>query len=156
VEVAEEDYERIQAVNARSVFLGMKYGIPAIKRTRPGGGAIVNTASTSSLRALAGRAAYGASKAAVASLTQTAALEHAADNIRVNAICPGPTRTQIFEKVKTSVPDVEALMAANVPLGRVSDPDEIAAVASFLVSDEASFITGAVIPVDGGVTARHF
>ncbi len=155
-EVAEEDYDRIQAVNARGVFLGMKYGIPAIIKTRPGGGCVINTGSTSSLRALAGRAAYGAAKSAVASLTQTAAIEYAAAGVRVNAICPGPTRTGIFEQARANIPGVEEMLGRQVPLGRVSEPSEIAAVASFLASADASFVTGAVLPVDGGVTARQF
>ena len=155
-EVADDDYDRVQAVNARGVFLGMKYGIPAIMKTRPGGGCVINTASTSSLRALAGRAAYGAAKSAVASLTQTAAVEYAAGRIRVNAICPGPTRTGIFEQARANIPGVEELLTHQVPLGRVCEPSEIASVASFLASDDASFMTGAIVAVDGGVTAKHF
>jgi NAD(P)-dependent dehydrogenase (short-subunit alcohol dehydrogenase family) len=155
-EVGDDDYDRIQAVNARGVFLGMKYGIPAIIKSRADGGCVINTASTSSLRALAGRAAYGAAKSAVTSLTQTAAIEYAAARIRVNAICPGPTRTGIFEQARANIPGVEVLMAEHVPLGRVCEPSEIAAVASFLASDDASFMTGAIVVVDGGVTAKHF
>jgi NAD(P)-dependent dehydrogenase (short-subunit alcohol dehydrogenase family) len=155
-EVDERDYDRIQAVNARSVFLGMKYGIRAIRKTRLKGGCVINTASTSSLRALAGRAPYGASKSAVASLTQTAAIENAAYNIRINAICPGPTRTGIFEQALANIPGVEQMLADQVPLRRVCEPSEIASVASFLASDDASFMTGAIVVVDGGVTAKQF
>jgi NAD(P)-dependent dehydrogenase (short-subunit alcohol dehydrogenase family) len=154
-EVSDDDYDRVQSVNARGVFLGMKYGIPAIMKTR-GGGCVINTASTSSLRALAGRAAYGAAKSAVASLTQTAAVEYAAGNVRVNAICPGPTRTGIFEQARGNIPGVEEMLERQVPLGRVCEPSEIAAVASFLASEDASFMTGAIVVVDGGVTAKHF
>jgi NAD(P)-dependent dehydrogenase (short-subunit alcohol dehydrogenase family) len=155
-EVDEDDYDRILAVNARGVFLGMKYGIRAIKRTRPHGGCVINTASTSSLRALAGRSPYGASKSAVASLTQTAAVEYAADNIRVNAICPGPTRTGIMQRARANIQDVDRMLVKQVPLRRIAEPSEIAAVASFLASEDASFITGAIIVVDGGVTAKQF
>jgi NAD(P)-dependent dehydrogenase (short-subunit alcohol dehydrogenase family) len=155
-ELGDDDYDRMQAVNARGVFLGLKYGIPAIIKTRAAGGCVINTASTSSLRALAGRAAYGASKSAVTSLTQTAAVEYAAAKIRVNAICPGPTRTGIFEQAQANIPGIERLMAEHVPLGRVCEPSEIAAVASFLASDDASFMTGAIVVADGGVTAKHF
>jgi NAD(P)-dependent dehydrogenase (short-subunit alcohol dehydrogenase family) len=155
-EVSEDDYDRVQAVNARGVFLGLKYGIAAILKTRPGGGCVINTGSTSSLRALAGRAPYGAAKTAVASLTQTAAIEYAAAGIRVNAICPGPTRTAIFDRAQANIPGVEDMLRLQVPLGRVCEPSEIAAVASFLASDDASFMTGAVVPVDGGVTAKQF
>jgi NAD(P)-dependent dehydrogenase (short-subunit alcohol dehydrogenase family) len=155
-EVDEHDYDWIQAVNARSVFLGMKYGIPAIRKSRPLGGCVINTASTSSLRALAGRAPYGASKSAVASLTQTAAVENAAYNIRINAICPGPTRTGIFEQAVANIPGVEQMLAEQVPLRRVCEPSEIASVASFLASGDASFMTGAIVVVDGGVTAKQF
>ena len=155
-EVDERDYDRIQAVNARSVFLGMKYGIRAIRKSRPLGGCVINTASTSSLRALAGRAPYGASKSAVASLTQTAAVENAAYNVRINAICPGPTRTGIFEQARANIPGVEQMLAEQVPLRRVCEPSEIASVASFLASEDASFMTGAIVVVDGGVTAKQF
>ncbi|ONH28027.1 SDR family NAD(P)-dependent oxidoreductase [Pseudofrankia asymbiotica] len=153
-EISEDDYDRVQAVNARGVFLGMKYGIAAIIRTR-GRGSVVNTASTSSLLALPGRAAYAGSKGAVAMLTRSAAVDYAAAGVRVNAICPGPTRTGIFGSAIRNIPDVEARMRATVPLGRIAEPAEIAAVASFLASDEASFVTGAVLPVDGGMSSVH-
>lgn len=153
-EISEDDYDRVQAVNARGVFLGMKYGIRAIRQTR-GVGAVVNTASTSSLLALPGRAAYASSKGAVAMLTRSAAVDYAPVGVRVNAICPGPTRTGIFDAAIRNIPNVEERMSATVPLSRICEPSEIAAVASFLAGEEASFITGAVLPVDGGMSCVH-
>jgi NAD(P)-dependent dehydrogenase (short-subunit alcohol dehydrogenase family) len=153
-EVDDDDYDRMQAVNARGVFLGIKYGARAI-RSSSGAGAIVNTASTSSFLALPGRTAYASSKGAVAMMTKNAAVDLASEGIRVNAICPGPTRTGIFDAAIVNIPDVEQRMAASVPLGRVAEPDEIATVASFLAGDGASFITGALLSVDGGVSCVH-
>lgn len=150
-----EEYERVQGIDARSVLLGTKHGAEAILRTGRPGGAIVNTASTASFLALPGRGSYSAAKGAVAMLTRVAAIEYAPRGLRVNAVAPGPTRTGIYDAALAVIPDVEERMAATVPLGRTCDPDEIAAVAVFLAGSEASFVTGAVVPVDGGVTVVH-
>jgi NAD(P)-dependent dehydrogenase (short-subunit alcohol dehydrogenase family) len=153
-QIAEADYDRVQDINAKGVFLGMKYGIPAILAGGRGG-AVVNTASTSSVLALPGRAAYSGSKGSVAMLTKSAAVDYAAQGVRVNAICPGPTRTGIFDAAIRNIPDVEARMAVTVPMARICEPSEIASVASFLASDEASFVTGAIVTVDGGMSCVH-
>jgi NAD(P)-dependent dehydrogenase (short-subunit alcohol dehydrogenase family) len=151
-EVDEELFDTLVAVNLRGVFLGMKYGIAAMLKT--GGGAIVNTASAAALAAWKHNSGYGAAKAGVIQLTKCAALDYATRNIRVNAICPGITWTGM---VPGSGDSGEAPPNAPVPPGtpmeRWARPYEMAATALFLASDEASFITGAAVPVDGGYVA---
>jgi NAD(P)-dependent dehydrogenase (short-subunit alcohol dehydrogenase family) len=169
-ETEEDDYDRCLAINARGVFLGMKYGIRAMRETSPDGGAVINTASTQALDGMANMVAYCASKGAVALMTKAVAVEVAPLGIRVNAICPGPTETDIkTNSARTSVALAgeaalrdgasavtvdEAAIRALVPAGRRLRPAEIAAMAAFLASDDASGMTGTVIPVDGGMTAR--
>ena len=118
-----------------------------------GGGSIVNNASVAGLVGFEGIAAYCASKGGVVQLTRTAALEYAKLNVRVNCLCPGVIDTPM---VRRSAPDAASLSAfqAMEPVGRLGRPEEVAALALFLASDESSFITGAVIPVDGGFVAR--
>ncbi len=141
-----EDFDRVMDVNVRGAVLGMKASLPAMGD----GGSIVVTGSVSGLRADSGFFAYNAAKAAVVNLARAAALDVAHLGIRVNAVCPGPTRTGMMEA--TDGTPIQTSMTARVPLQRFADPSEIAAAICFLASPGASFITGVALPVDGGVT----
>jgi NAD(P)-dependent dehydrogenase (short-subunit alcohol dehydrogenase family) len=124
---------------------------------RGGGGAIVNVASELGLVGAPGNAMYGATKGAVIQLTRALAVDHAAEGIRVNCVCPGPVDTPLLRGTVDRAPDPAAKMRAEVSstlLGRLGRPDEIASVIRFLVSDEASFVVGSIVVADGGVTAR--
>jgi NAD(P)-dependent dehydrogenase (short-subunit alcohol dehydrogenase family) len=140
-------------VNAKGVFLGCRYGIPALRRS--GGGAIVNTASfVAKVGAATPQVAYTASKGAVLALTRELAVIHAREGIRVNALCPGPLRTELLMKFL----DTEAKRRrrlVHIPMGRFGEAAEIARAALFLASDDASFMTGAELVVDGGLTAAY-
>ncbi len=149
VDLAEEEWDRVLTVNLKGVFLGMKYQIPAMLAA--GGGAIVNTSSVGGLVATPGLSAYQASKHGVIGLTKVAAMECATQGIRVNAICPGGTRSEMFDRWIAD-PVVHAQVLGAHPMGRFSDPMEQAEVALFLLSDAASFLTGVALPVDGGLT----
>lgn len=143
-----ENFTRVLEVNARGVLLGTKYGAPLM--IRGGGGSIINTSSTTALRALPNMAVYGGSKAAIIGITRTTAIELAPHNIRVNAICPGPIVTPMLRGLVGDEGLVQ--MKAIVPMNRLGRPDEIAGVALFLATEDASFVNGAIIPVDGGQT----
>jgi NAD(P)-dependent dehydrogenase (short-subunit alcohol dehydrogenase family) len=140
-------------VNAKGVFLGCKYGIPAIRRA--GGGSIINTAS---LVALMGAAvpqiAYTASKGAVLALTRELAIVHARENIRVNALCPGPLRTELLMKILDTDAKKQRRLV-HIPMGRFGEAKEIARAALFLASDESSWVTGTEFLVDGGIRAAY-
>jgi NAD(P)-dependent dehydrogenase (short-subunit alcohol dehydrogenase family) len=150
-ELSLEIWNRIVAINLTGVFLGCRYAIPEM--LRGGGGAIINNASVAGLVGFAGIPAYAASKGGVVQLTRTTALEYAQQNIRVNCLCPGVIDTPM---VRRAAPNEEAIGGFREfePVGRLGRPEEVAALALFLASDEASFITGAIIPVDGGFVAR--
>jgi len=151
-DVDEGEWEQLMAINLKSVFLGMKYAIPAIVAS--GGGAIVNWSSVGALQSGPQTSAYGASKAGILAMTRAAAREWGKANVRVNAICPGfiyPTgMTLMGEK---EFPEATKRAASKSALDRAGHPDEIAAVASFLASDDASYMTGTYVVVDGGWTA---
>ena len=144
-------------VNVHGVWLGMKHASPAM-RVR-GGGAIINTASVAGLQGTPGLIAYGASKHAVVGMTKTAALELAPAGIRVNAVCPAPIETRMMRSIEAGVnPDdpeaVKKEVTETLPLGRYGEPEEVASLVAFLASDESSYITGGIYPIDGGRTAR--
>lgn len=140
-----EAFDRSVQVNLRGVFLGMKYEIPAMLAN--GGGAIVNMASTTGLRAVPGIAPYVASKHGVIGLTETAALDYAAHHLRINAVAPGTIHTHHLERAGEQA---RAYVAQSIPMRRLGRPEEVAATVVWLCSDQASFITGATIPIDGG------
>ena len=140
-----EDWDRVLGTNLRGAFLVLKHLIPLMLAA--GGGSIVNMASIGSFRATPGSAAYITSKGGLLLLTRTAALEYVKDNIRVNAVCPGVTRTEILDKVPE---EFQQMLTSRVPMGRMGTPEEVAALTLFLASDEASYITGAAYIIDGG------
>lgn len=146
----EEDWDRVININLKSVWLCMKYEIPHMLKR--GSGVIVNTSSGLGLIGFPGFPAYVASKHGIIGLTRTAALECAKAGIRVNAVCPGPTRTPLFEHANT--PELEAQTIAHLPLGRIGTPQEVAEAVVWLCSDGASFITGHALPVEGGYLAQ--
>lgn len=150
-----ENWDRVMAVNVKSVFLCCKAVIPMMKEA--GGGTIVNTASSAAIVGLRNLAVYTASKGAVLQLTKNLALDYAADQIRVNALCPGVTATEMTLKMIETSSDPAATRARydhGRPLGRMAAPIEIARAALFLASDQSSFMTGAYLIVDGGYTAE--
>jgi meso-butanediol dehydrogenase/(S,S)-butanediol dehydrogenase/diacetyl reductase len=150
-DLAIEDWKRVIDIDLNGVFYGCRAAIPLMRAN--GGGVIVNTASASGLAADYSFAAYNAAKAAVVNYTRAVAIDHAREGIRANSVCPGPVDTPIIAGVN-DMPGVRAAWDEIVPMGRFARPEEIAAVVTFLASDEASFVTGAAVPVDGGLTAH--
>nr|WP_282090550.1 SDR family oxidoreductase [Streptomyces tendae] len=148
---SDEDVDTQFAVNFRSHWTAMN--AEAALMRRGGGGAIVNTSSIGSRRANPALPAYGAMKRALNSLTETAAVSWAADRIRVNGITPGGTATEMIDAWEAATPGVVERINASTPLGRMAEPREIAEVAAWLLSDRASWVTGAIVPVDGGAGA---
>ncbi|PEQ11302.1 hypothetical protein B2G71_17200 [Novosphingobium sp. PC22D] len=144
-----ELFDRVFALNVRALFHCLARETAMM---RGGGGSIVNIASIAGRRGFAGLAAYSASKHAVIGLTRSAALDGAGDGIRVNAVCPGTTRTEMFAQQMKTRPGGEAATVRGIPLGRAADPDEPARAAVWLLSDQASFVTGEIVTVDGGRT----
>ena len=153
-ETTEEEWDRVHAVNVKGMFLFCRAAIPAMRRR--GGGAIVSTASISGVVGLPFQAAYSASKGAIVQLTRQLAIECAPD-IRVNAVAPGAIDTPFLHRLVEATDDPEgltAMIAADHPLGRIASAEEVAPTIVFLASDAAAFVTGAILPVDGGFTAR--
>jgi NAD(P)-dependent dehydrogenase (short-subunit alcohol dehydrogenase family) len=148
-EIAADAWDRTFAVLVRGVFLGIKHAVPALSAR---GGTIINTASIAGLNAGAGPAAYSACKAAVISLSRSAAVELAPAQIRVNALCPGLILTPLLERDQPS--DLEAVLRKGQPWPEAGLPEHIADAALFLASDESRFVTGEALVVDGGITAR--
>jgi NAD(P)-dependent dehydrogenase (short-subunit alcohol dehydrogenase family) len=151
LELSEADWDRVMAVNVKSIFLVSKFAIPLMEKS--GGGSIINTASGWGLAGGSKAAAYCASKGAVVLLTKAMALDHGAQNIRVNCICPGDTDTPMLRNEAQQLgaaPDRFLREAAHRPLRRVGTPEEIARAALYLASDGASFVTGTALVVDGG------
>jgi meso-butanediol dehydrogenase/(S,S)-butanediol dehydrogenase/diacetyl reductase len=145
-----EHWRQVLAIDLDSVFYGCKYAIPHMRRA--GGGAIVNTASISGLFGDYGLLPYNAAKGGVVNLTRTVAIDHARENIRCNCVCPGPIDTPLLKPL-LALPAAAEGYRAVIPMGRVGRAEEIAAAVAFLASDDASYVTGAALVIDGGVTA---
>ncbi|MFL5223354.1 MAG: SDR family oxidoreductase [Microvirga sp.] len=155
VDTDEEAWDDLMAVNVRGVYLCSKHAIPAMAKN--GGGAIVNTASVVATVGIRNRAAYCASKGAVAALTRAIAIDHVAEGIRCNAVAPGTIDTPYFDEILRKSPvaaDSRKALEARQLLGRLGTPEEIAAGILFLASDESRFATGTILTIDGGMTAQ--
>ena len=151
-----ENYDRVMAVNARSVFLNMKFALPHLLAR--GGGTIVSTGSYLAIRGTAACGPYGASKHAVVGLTKTLAVEVAAQNVRANVVCPGSMDTrmirELFPRISDDPEEAEAALVAGIPQGRFARPEELAATGVWLLLDAPEHLTGQVIMVDGGASAK--
>jgi meso-butanediol dehydrogenase/(S,S)-butanediol dehydrogenase/diacetyl reductase len=152
--VTESDWDRVMAINLKGPFLMSRAALPALRGV--GGGSIINTGSVLGLLAMKSRAAYCASKGGLVMLTKAMALDHANENIRVNCICPALVETDMVAALFPPTPGGQALRnarAAAIPLGRLGKPVDIAELAVYLASPESSWLTGAAIPLDGGLSA---
>ena len=151
-EMSVADWDRTMDINAKGVFLGTKHAIPVMKTG--GGGSIVNISSGAGIAPQPGTSgAYAASKGAVRIFTKTTAVQYAKDGIRCNSVHPGPVETSMLHRTRSDASELEA-MIGRVPLGRVGTPEEIAYGVLYLASDEASFVTGSELVIDGGRTAQ--
>jgi 2-keto-3-deoxy-L-fuconate dehydrogenase len=148
-DIALEDWEKAFAVNARGTFLCCKHALP---RMRPGA-AIVNVASVAGMVGVPNRAAYGASKGAVIAFTRALAIDHVADGVRVNCVCPGTIDTPWIDRVVDELGESRDALVARQPLGRMGTAEEVAEAVAYLASDRAAFATGSQLVVDGGMTA---
>ena len=151
----EEDYERVMDVCLRGTFLGMKHAIPAIRDSE--GGSVINMSSVAALVGIADRAVYSAAKGAILAITRAAAIDHVEEGVRVNCIAPGTVDTPWIGRITAGYDDPEEArrnMQARQPHGRLVTPEEIAAMAAYLASDESASVIGACMIVDGGLTAR--
>ena len=146
-----EMWNKVVEIDLHGVFYGCKYAIQHFRSA--GGGVIVNTASISGLFGDFGLVAYNAAKGGVVNLTRTVAIDHARENIRVNCVCPGPIDTALLRPV-LGLPGALESYQTSIPMGRIGKPEEVAAAVAFLASDDAAYITGQVLYVDGGITAQ--
>lgn len=152
--IAEDDWDRVMATNVKGPYLMSRAALPAMRRA--GGGSIINVGSVLGIVAIRDRAAYCASKGAVSMLTRAMALDHARDNIRVNCVCPSIVESDMTQNLFAETEagrNARDNRLATIPLGRFGKPTDIAGLTVFLASEESSWMTGTVIPVDGGVTA---
>ena len=148
-ETTEIDFDRLMAVNAKAIFLAARYAVPIMRRQ--GGGVILNTVSVAAIRPRPNLTAYNSSKGAALVMSKSLAIELAPDRIRVNAVCPGPADTPMLSTfVGGDSPEKRAAFLSTIPLGRLCTPEDIANAMVYLASEEASFVTGAVLDVDGG------
>ena len=153
VTTSEEVWNLTLEVNAKGVFLGCKYGIPALRRA--GGGSVINTASFVALMGAATpQVAYTASKGAVLAMTRELAVIHARENIRVNALCPGPLKTELLMKFLDTEAKKQRRLV-HIPMGRFGEAEEMARAALYLACDDSSYVTGTEFLVDGGITAAY-
>ena len=154
LETEEEAWNRVMQVNAQGVFLCCKHGIPHLLAR--GGGSVINVASFVALvGAATSQISYTASKGAVLSMTRELAVQFARENIRVNALCPGPVETPLLLRIWSETPGAAERRLVHVPMGRMAKPREIVNAALFLASDESSYVNGATFVVDGGLTAAY-
>jgi NAD(P)-dependent dehydrogenase (short-subunit alcohol dehydrogenase family) len=153
VDTTEEIWDRTMDINLKGVFLCMKYEIRQMLKQKYG--AIVNCSSVGAFKAVPGFAAYDASKTGLIGLTKAAALECATSGIRVNVLCPGPTtRTSLMENLTSAHPEEKEKIRHVIPMMRLAEPEEMAEAVTWLCSDAASFVTGHIMPVDGGMTSQ--
>jgi NAD(P)-dependent dehydrogenase (short-subunit alcohol dehydrogenase family) len=154
IETSLEAWQRVQDTNVRSVFLCCKHGIPHLLEA--GGGSVINTASfVAVMGAAVSQISYTASKGAVLALSRELGVEFADRGVRVNALCPGPINTPLLQELFAKDPERAEKRLVHIPIGRFGEPEEIAAAAAFLASDDASFITASTFLVDGGLTAAY-
>ncbi|MFO8010725.1 MAG: SDR family oxidoreductase [Dehalococcoidia bacterium] len=151
IECTDENWEKVNGINLKGVWLCMKYEIPQMLKQNSG--AIVNTSSMCGLVGT-GTPAYVSSKHGVIGLTKSTAIEVAGNGIRVNAVCPGIVRTAMVDTALKTAPDAMSQLAASTPMGRFGEPEELANAIVWLCSDEASYVTGVYLPVDGGYVAK--
>jgi NAD(P)-dependent dehydrogenase (short-subunit alcohol dehydrogenase family) len=154
---SDDDWDLIMDVNAKGVFLACREAVRQMLGQQPAGGAIVINASISGLVGIAGQAPYAPSKGALVEMTRQLAVEYARQGVRVNCVCPGTVDTPVLRRAMAMAESPQGfldMLIAGHPLGRIGRAEEIAAAVAFLASDEASFITGSILPVDGGYTAR--
>ena len=148
----EANWDRLMAVNLKGVWWCMKFELPQL--LKQGGGSIVNTSSVAGLVGLPMDAAYAAAKHGIIGLTKTAALEYAPYGIRVNAVCPGLTKTPMVDRLSAGQPQMIEALAKTLPMRRAGDPNEVAETVVWLCSDAASYVTGVALPVDGGLVSQ--
>ena len=156
LECTVEEWDRVFAVNARGVFLGCKFAVEQMLAQAPAGGAIVNTASVAGIVGLRDRTAYCASKGAVIALTRQVALQYAGTGIRCNCVCPGTVDSPWVGRLMAASGDAETArqaLVARQPMGRLGTPDEVALAMCYLASDDAAFVTGTELVIDGGLVA---
>ncbi len=153
-ETSEAHWDRLIAVNLKGTFLVSRAALAPLRKSR--GGSIINIGSVLGLVGMKQRVAYAAAKGGVTQLTKAMALDHAHEHIRVNCICPALVETELMQEIFSGMRDPEAARRARIkqiPLGRIGKPEDVAQLALFLASDESSWLTGAALPLDGGLTA---